>query len=93
MLHLSIPPATVPAAESYQLGSAHNPAGSVIGVDPLRLRLDGERWMPVMGELHYTRVPAVSWREELLRMKAGGIDCVATYVFWIHHEETEGAFN
>jgi hypothetical protein len=47
--------------------------------------------MPVMGELHYTRVPVGRWREELLKMKAGGIDCVASYVFWIHHEETEGA--
>jgi beta-galactosidase GanA len=26
-------------------------------------------------------------------MKAGGIDIVATYVFWIHHEETEGEWN
>ena len=26
-------------------------------------------------------------------MKAGGIDIVSTYVFWIHHEEIEGQFD
>ncbi|MEY4488817.1 MAG: hypothetical protein RIQ79_1325, partial [Verrucomicrobiota bacterium] len=34
-----VPPA--PAAEVYHLGTAQNPAGSVIGADPLSLRLDG----------------------------------------------------
>lgn len=90
MPSLSLPAAQPPVAETFALGSARNPAGSVIGVDSLSLLLDGRRWMPVMGELHYTRVPAASWREELLKMKAGGIDCVATYVFWLHHEEVEG---
>ena len=46
-----------------------------------------------MGEFHYARYPANEWREELLKMKAGGIDIVATYVFWIHHEEVEGQFD
>ncbi len=70
---LALPSASVPPAETFALGSAKNPAGSVIGVDSLSLLLDGRRWMPVMGELHYTRVPAEHWREELLKMKAGGI--------------------
>ena len=46
-----------------------------------------------MGEFHYTRYPASEWRDELLKMKAGGISIVATYVFWIHHEEVEGEWN
>ncbi len=93
MPRLTIPFTPVATAETYQLGTTQNPAGSTIGVDPLSLRLDGERWMPVMGEFHYTRFPAAGWREELLKMRAGGIDAVATYVFWIHHEEVEGEFN
>lgn len=90
MPFIALPPPSEPPAEVYHLGTAQNPAGSVIGVDARSLRLDGRRWMPVMGEFHYTRFPAAGWREELLKMRAGGIDCVATYVFWIHHEETEG---
>ncbi|MBQ9939642.1 MAG: beta-galactosidase [Oscillospiraceae bacterium] len=53
----------------------------------------GRPYLPVMGELHYSRVPRQNWREELLKMKAGGIDVVASYVFWIHHEENEGCFD
>lgn len=90
MPSLTLPATQPPAAETFALGTAKNPAGSVIGVDSWSLLLDGHRWMPVMGELHYSRVPAERWRDELLKMKAGGVDCVATYVFWIHHEETEG---
>ena len=87
-------PFTPPApAETYRLGSARDLAGITIGVDSRSLLLDGARWMPVMGEFHYTRFPADAWREELLKMKTGGIDAVATYVFWIHHEEVEGEFN
>ncbi len=87
---ISIPVPPAPAAEVYHLGTAKSPAGTTITTDAVSLRIDGERWMPVMGEFHYTRFPASGWREELLKMKAGGIDCVSTYIFWIHHEEIEG---
>jgi beta-galactosidase len=93
MPFITIPLPPEPSAEVFHLGTAQNPAGSVITTDSISLRLDGERWMPVMGELHYSRVPAGHWREELLKLKAGGITTVSTYVFWIHHEETEGAWN
>ena len=46
-----------------------------------------------MGEFHFARYPTNEWREELLKMKAGGVDIVSTYVFWIHHEEIEGQFD
>ena len=61
-------------------------------MDARSLRRDGVPWLPTMGEFHYARYPEHEWREELLKMKAGGIDVVATYVFWIHHEEVEGRF-
>ena len=93
MFAIDIPALSSPPAEVFHLGTAKNPSGSVIGVDSTSLRLDGARWMPVMGELHYARVPAAAWRESLLKLKAGGITLVSTYVFWIHHEETEGAWD
>ena len=40
-----------------------------------------------------SRYPEKYWREELLKMKAGGVQVVSTYVFWIHHEEIEGQFD
>jgi hypothetical protein len=46
-----------------------------------------------MGEFHYARYPETEWRKELLKMKAGGVDIVSTYLHWIIHEETEGQYN
>ncbi|MGW6543439.1 beta-galactosidase [Streptomyces massasporeus] len=50
----------------------------------------GHPWFPVSGEFHYSRYPNEAWEEELLKMKAGGVSAVASYVIWIHHEEVEG---
>ncbi len=86
---------TPPPAETagFAMGTARNPSGSTLTVSSRSLVLDGQPWTPVMGEFHYSRYPAAEWREELLKMKAGGIDIVATYVFWIHHEEIEGEWD
>jgi hypothetical protein len=85
-------PATDPAPVPlpFELGPSVSPSGRTIGVDSVGWKLDGERWFPRAGEIHLARVPASEWREQLLRMKAGGLDMVAVYVFWIHHEELEG---
>ncbi len=82
-----------PETEGYHMGTSRRPDGATLSLDSHSLLLNGRPWTPVMGEFHYTRVPANEWREELLRMKAGGIDIVSTYVFWIHHEEVEGQFD
>ncbi len=51
---------------------------------------DGVPWVPVSGEVHYSRVPRSRWRERLLLARSGGVDVVATYVVWIHHEPVRG---
>ena len=58
--------------------------------DSLSLIIDGKRVAPVMGELHYSRIPADEWETELIKVKEGGVNLVATYVFWNHIEEIEG---
>ena len=86
---------TPPPAETgyFKLGTTKNPAGHEINVNSRSLLFDGQPVFPVMGEMHYARVPQAEWRDELLKMKAGGVDIVATYVFWIHHEEIEGQWD
>jgi beta-galactosidase len=87
-------PVPQPAQTGYfKLGSNRSPDGQENTVDSRSLRLDGKPWFPVMGEFHYSRYPAKEWRAELLKMKAGGVDIVSTYVFWIHHEEIEGQWD
>lgn len=54
---------------------------------------DGKPYFPVMGEFHYSRYPADMWEKELLKMKAGGVDIVSSYVIWIHHEEIEDQYD
>jgi hypothetical protein len=66
---------------------------AVIGVNSRYLTLNGKPWLPVMGEFHFSRYPESQWEEEILKMKAAGVNIVATYVIWIHHEEIEGQFD
>lgn len=54
---------------------------------------DGKPYIYRMGELHYSRVPEQDWETELRKMRDGGIDVIASYVFWNHHESQEGVFN
>lgn len=61
--------------------------------DSYSLIVDGKRIMPVMGEVHYSRLPVEEWQHEIRKMKDGGITMIATYVFWNHIEEREGVFN
>jgi hypothetical protein len=70
-----------------------SPTGHRLEVNSRYLTLDGKPWLPVTGEFHYARFPEKYWREEILKMKAGGVQMVATYIFWIHHEEIEGQFD
>jgi hypothetical protein len=82
-----------PVTDGFKMGESRRPDGSTLTLDSNSLLLDGRRWTPAMGEFQYSRYPENEWREELLKMKAGGIDIVSTYVFWIHHEEIEGQFD
>jgi hypothetical protein len=87
---------TAAETDYLQMGSnvaARSPTGHSISINSRYLTLDGKAWLPVMGEFHYSRYPAQYWEEEILKMKAGGVQIVSTYVFWIHHEEEENKFD
>jgi beta-galactosidase len=81
-----------PEPLSFAIGGAA-PDGHMLSANSRYLIKDGIPWFPVMGEFHYSRYSESGWEEELLKMKAGGIQIVSTYVFWIHHEEIEGQFD
>ncbi len=73
-------------------GAERSPGGHILSLNSRYLTMNGKPWLPVMGEFHFTRYPESYWEEEILKMKAGGVSIVATYLFWIHHEEVEGQF-
>lgn len=66
--------------------------GKPISWDRHSLMIDGRRVVPVMGEVHYSRIPANEWQDEVRKMKEGGVTIIATYVFWNHIEEQENRF-
>ena len=70
-----------------------NPSGERIEVNSYYMSVGGKPVIPVMGEFHYSRYPECQWEEEILKMKAGGVTVIPTYVFWSIHEEREGVFN
>ncbi|MDO4991325.1 MAG: beta-galactosidase [Prevotellaceae bacterium] len=81
------------AQKTFTFGTNVNPQGVKFEVDSKGFVVGGKHVLPVMGEIHYARVPAKDWRREIRKMKAGGITIAATYVFWIHHEPEEGHWN
>lgn len=64
-----------------------------ISWDHKSLMMDGKRVTPVMGEIHYSRLPENEWQRSVRKMKEGGVTVIATYVFWNHIEEKEGIFD
>ncbi|MBD3940573.1 beta-galactosidase [Microbacterium sp. NEAU-LLC] len=88
MLHLD---ATHAAREARTPRMANDEdARPGISLTSSSLMRDGRPWLPVSGELHYTRVPRERWTERLRLMRAGGITVVSTYVPWLHHEPVRG---
>lgn len=81
-----------PAQFAFPVGGT-SPDGHVLSANSLYLTMDGKPWFPLMGEFHYSRYPEAAWEREIQKMKAGGIQIVSTYVFWIHHEEVKGQFD
>jgi len=78
--------------EHLKMGGS-NPQGDSISFTNYYMEFNGLPVMPVMGEFHFSRYPAKYWEEEILKMKAGGLDVIPTYVFWSIHEEEQGVFN
>lgn len=81
------------AQETFRFGTSANPEGKTVTVDKCGIIFDNHHAIPVMGEIHYARVPERDWRREVRKMKAGGITVLSTYVFWIHHEAEEGRWD
>lgn len=54
---------------------------------------DGKPVIILAGEFHYSRYDSRLWEIEILKMKAQGLNCISTYVFWNHHERKCGSFD
>ncbi|TMD58460.1 MAG: hypothetical protein E6I87_12375 [Chloroflexi bacterium] len=54
----------------------------------------GERSYALLsGEIHYWRTPKLYWRDALARAKDLGLEIIASYACWDHHELAAGRFD
>jgi len=67
-------------------------SGDRIMVNAQFISLNGKPWIMVAGEMHPVRYSSEQWEEQIMKMKAGGLNTVSVYVFWSSHEEEEGSF-
>lgn len=58
-----------------------------------QLLIDGRPVFLLSGELHYFRQPRENWQHLLDEAKQLGLNCIASYIPWILHEEAEGEYN
>ena len=91
-LDASARPAAATSA-GFHMGTATAPGGHTLTLDSRSLLRDGQPWVFISGEFHFARCPDSEWRDELLKIKAGGVSVVASYIFWIHHEEVQGTWD
>ena len=67
--------------------------GEEISFTNYYMRKNGKPFFGISGEFHYSRMSDTRWEDELIKIKMCGVNIIATYVFWIHHEEEEGVFD
>jgi hypothetical protein len=70
-----------------------SPNGDRISVSRSSLERNGKPWFGISGEFHFSRYDERYWRDELIKIRMGGVNVVSTYVFWNFHEEIRGEFD
>ncbi|QLD11407.1 beta-galactosidase [Microbacterium oleivorans] len=83
--HVGWPTAETPAALPEPAERARG-----ITVTDRALSRDGRGWVPVSGEVHYSRLPRHRWEERMRQLAAAGVGIAATYAFWNHHVPERG---
>lgn len=86
----------VTAKNIYPLGDdfrGRSVDGTELSFTNYYMEKNGKPFFGVSGEFHFSRMSETRWEDEIIKMKMGGLNIVATYVFWIHHEEEEGKFD
>ncbi|WP_417444500.1 beta-galactosidase [Joostella sp.] len=89
-LDLNIPEKVID--KDYLKLGGKNKDGKSIEVNNFYISINGKPTIPITGEIHFSRYQEAYWEEAIKKMKAGGINIIATYIFWNIHEENEGVF-
>ncbi|MDR2674186.1 MAG: beta-galactosidase [Opitutaceae bacterium] len=64
-----------------------------ISIDAKSCIIDGRRRLLLSGTVHYPRSTPGMWPGIMREARAGGLNCVETYVFWNQHERGRGKYD
>lgn len=67
-----------------------DPQGHEIALTSYYLTVDGVPEYMVMGEFLFERIEPWQWRDELIKLRMGGVNVISTYVYWNFHQPEEG---
>ncbi len=73
--------------------SGRAPDGRSVDFTNYYFMVDGQPFAGISAEMHFSRTEERLWEDDLIKLKMCGVNTIATYVFWNHHEEKEGHFN
>ena len=73
--------------------AAQAPGRHTFALSTTDFLLDGAPYQIKAGEMHPGRIPAEYWRHRIRMAKAMGLNTIAAYIFWNHHEESEDKFD
>lgn len=90
---LNLPETSKPVRSGHLKVGGRSRAGDEISANSYYLTFNNRPFFGVSGEFQFSRYPSKYWEEELRKIKAGGINVLATYLFWIHHEPQPGQFD
>lgn len=70
-----------------------NKSGDVVTANNYYFELNGKPLAIVAGEMEPQRYPVEEWEDAIVKMKAGGLNTVSSYVFWTLIEPEPGKFD
>lgn len=80
----------VPAQPIPNAPPVKAPNGDVLGITTRSYTLNGSPVFLSAGEIHPSRLPVSEWLPTLRKMKAGGLQAVSSYIFWLHVSQAQG---
>ena len=65
----------------------------MVTVQNKQILIDGKPIIIRAGEIHYYRLQKSEWQDRIDKLKAAGLNTVASYIPWLCHEEKRGEFD
>lgn len=65
----------------------------MVAIQNKQILIDGKPQIIRAGEIHYYRLEKSEWQDRIDKLKAAGLNTVASYIPWLCHEEKRGEFD